>query len=221
MSRSDSVTVPPVTERTALDDDAALRRATRRRRLQQRQTVIFGGLITILLVAALLAGAVWSGLLPAPFTREFSREDDAAGQVVQPCLPDGATAVPLGSITANVYNGTDTAGLAATTGQALGAAGVLVNQQANWPQGTYEGAVQIVTGPLGVTAGYSLARLFPDAVVTLDGRSDESVDVVLGSGYTKMLSADEIAALDPEAALTSPEDCTPVAAPTEEAPAEG
>nr|KEP23806.1 hypothetical protein DA06_04510 [Georgenia sp. SUBG003] len=202
-------------------DEAALRRAARRRRLQQRQTVIFGGLITILLVAALIAGAIWSGLLPAPFTRDFSREESPEDQVVQPCLPEGATAVPLGSITANVYNGTDTAGLAATTGEVLGGAGVLVNQQANWPQGEYAGVVQIVTGPLGVTAGYSLARLFPEAVVTLDDRSDESVDVVLGSGYTKMLSADEIAGLDPEGALTSPEGCTPVTAPTSEAPAEG
>jgi hypothetical protein len=202
-------------------DDAARRRAARRRRLQQRQTVIFGGLITILLVAALIAGAIWAGLLPAPFTRDFSREESTEDQVVQPCLPDGATAVPLGSITANVYNGTDTAGLAATTGEVLGGAGVLINQQANWPHGEYAGVVQIVTGPLGVTAGYSLARLFPEAVVTLDGRSDESVDVVLGSGYTKMLSADEIAALDPEGALTSPDGCTPVTAPTADAPAEG
>jgi len=202
-------------------DDAAVRRVARRRRLQQRQTVIFGGLITILLVAALIAGAIWSGLLPAPFTRDFSREASTEAPVVQPCVPDGATAVPLGSITANVYNGTDTAGLAATTGEVLGGSGVLINQQANWPQGEYTGVVQIVTGPLGVTAGYSLARLFPEAVVTLDGRSDESVDVVLGSGYTKMLSADEIAALDPEAALTSPEGCTPVTAPTAGAPTQG
>lgn len=220
MSRSDSVTVPPVTEQTTTDD-AALRRAARRRRLQQRQTVIFGGLITILLVAALIAGAMWSGLLPAPFTREFSREESTEEQIVQPCLPEGAVAVPLGSITANVYNGTDTAGLAATTGEALGGAGVLINQQANWPQGAYEGVVQIVTGPLGVTAGYSLARLFPESVVTLDTRTDESVDVVLGSGYTKMLSPDEIAALDPEAELTSPEGCAPVTTPSAEAPAEG
>jgi hypothetical protein len=220
VTRSDSVTVPPVTEQLTFDD-AALRRAARRRRLQQRQTVIFGGLVALLLVVALIAGAMWSGLLPAPFTRDFSREEPTGQEVVQPCLPEGAVPVELGSITANVYNGTDTAGLAATTAEALGSSGVLINQQANWPQGAYEGVAQIVTGPLGVTAAYSLARLFPDSVVTLDTRSDESVDVVLGSGYTKMLSADEIAALDPQAALTSPEGCAPVTAPSAEAPAEG
>jgi hypothetical protein len=220
VSRSDSVTVHPVTEEIATDE-AALRRAARRRRLQQRQTVVLGGLVVILLVAALIAGAMWSGLLPAPFSRDFSREEPTGQQVVQPCVPGGAVPVDLGSVTANVYNGTDTAGLAATTAEALGAAGVLINQQANWPQGSYEGVAQIVTGPLGVSAGYTVARLFPESVVTLDARTDESVDVVLGSGYTKMLSADEIAALDPAAPLTSPEGCQPVAAPSVDAPAEG
>jgi hypothetical protein len=215
VTRSDSVTVPPVTEQITTDD-AGLRRTARRRKLQQRQTLIFGGLVTVLLVAALIAGAMWAGLLPAPFARDFSREEPTGLEVVQPCLPEGAVPVELGSITANVYNGTDTAGLAATTAEALGGAGVLINQQANWPQGAYEGVVQIVTGPLGVTAGYSLARLFPDSVVTLDDRTDESVDVVLGAGYQAMLSADEITALDPQAPLTSPEGCEPVAAPSTE-----
>ncbi|MPV37047.1 LytR C-terminal domain-containing protein [Georgenia subflava] len=207
-------------------NDVEQRRAARRRRLQQRQTVIFGGLITVLLVIGLVAAAMWSGLLPAPFTREFSSEEPTEQQIQQPCLPEGAVPLELASITANVYNGTDRSGLAAATGSALGQVGVLVNQQANWPGGSYPGVVQIVAGPIGVTAAYSLARLFPGSVVTLEStRADESVDVVLGGGYEAMLAADEIAALDPAAPLTAPEDCTPVTQPTAgeptEAPAQG
>lgn len=44
-----------------------------------------------------------------------------------------------------------------------------------------------------MTAAYSVARVFPDAVVTLDSaREDESVDVVLGAGHQGMLSQEQV-----------------------------
>ena len=197
-------------------DEAARQQALRRRRLQQRQTVIFGALITVLLVVGLVAGLMWAGAVPAPFTRAFSSASPTEQQIVTPCPPEGATPVAFSEVLANVYNGTDRGGLAGETGQALGQLGVVVNQQANWPQGAYAGAVQIVVGPLGVTAGYSVARIFPGAVVSLDStRGDESVDVVLGEKYDKMLTPDQIAALDPSAPLEAPAGCTPVVAPTQ------
>ncbi|UNX55212.1 LytR C-terminal domain-containing protein [Georgenia sp. TF02-10] len=192
-------------------DDAAQRRAARRRRLQQRQTVILGGLVTVLLVVGLVALAMWTGLLPAPFSREFSAEEEETTAAVQPCPPPDAVPVELASVTANVYNGTDRPGLAGDTGNALTALGVVVNQTANWPDGSYPGTVQIVTGPAGVTAAYSVARVFPDAVVTLDSaREDESVDVVLGAGHQGMLSQEQVDQLDPAAPLVAPEGCQPV-----------
>ncbi|MFD1505358.1 LytR family transcriptional regulator [Georgenia yuyongxinii] len=192
--------------------DAEQQRAVRRRRLQQRQTVIFGGLIAVMLVIGLIAAAMWAGMLPAPFSREFTSASPTEEDLVTPCVPEGATPVAFPDVTANVYNGTDRRGLAGATAASLGQLGVVVNQQANWPQGTYSGAVQIVVGPLGVTAGNSVARLFPGAVVTLDGsRTDETIDIVLGATYESMLPAEEIAALDPATPLVSPEGCTPVA----------
>ncbi len=197
-------------------NDAEQQRALRRRRLQQRQTVIFGGLIAVLLAVGLLAGAIWVGMLPAPISRPFSSASPTETTIVTPCPPQGATPVAFSEILANVYNGTDRGGLAGETGQALGRLGVVVNQQANWPQGAYADAVQIVTGPLGVTAGYSLARIFPGSVVSLDpARGDETVDVVLGAKYEAMLTPDQVAALDPSAPLTAPEGCTPVEGPTQ------
>ena len=191
--------------------DAEEQRAIRRRRLQQRQTVIFGGLIAALLVIGLVAASMWAGLLPAPVTREFTSASPTEEDVVTPCVPEGATPVAFPDITANVYNGTDRRGLAGGTAESLGQLGVVVSQQANWPEGAYSGAVRIVVGPLGVTAGHSVARVFPGAVVTLDGsRTDETIDIVLGATYESILPAEEIAALDPAAPLVSPEGCTPV-----------
>lgn len=77
-------------------DDAAQRRAARRRRLQQRQTVILGGLVTVLLVVGLVALAMWTGLLPAPFSREFSAEEEETTAAVQPCPPPDAVPVEPG-----------------------------------------------------------------------------------------------------------------------------
>jgi hypothetical protein len=197
-------------------NDAEQQRALRRRRLQQRQTVIFGGLIAVLLAVGLLAGAMWAGMLPAPISRPFSSAAPTTTAIVAPCPPEGATPVAFSEILVNVYNGTDRGGLAGETGQALGRLGVVVNQQANWPQGAYPDTVQIVVGPLGVTAGYSLARIFPGSVVSLDSsRTDETVDVVLGAKYEAMLSPDQIAALDPSTPLAAPAGCTPVEAATQ------
>ncbi|WP_127128315.1 LytR C-terminal domain-containing protein [Georgenia sp. SYP-B2076] len=199
---------------TATPNDADQRRAARRRHLQQRQTLVFGGLITVLAVVGLVSTAMWTGLLPAPFAREFSTAEPSDANLAIPCVPADATPVAFSEITANVYNGTDRNGLAASSADSLTQVGVVVNQQANWPQGAYSGVVQVVVGPLGVTSGYTVARLFPSAVVSLDtSRTDETVDVVLGATYEAMLSADEIAALDPAAPLASPEGCTPVDAP--------
>lgn len=190
--------------------DAERRRQARRRRLQQRQTVVFGSLITTLLLVGLISLAMWTGVLPAPFSREFSRPAPEADAITVPCVPEGALPVTAAEITANVYNGTDKSGLAGDTAEKLVQLGVVVNQQANWPD-TYEKSVEIRVGPNGVIAGYSLARYFPAAEVALDStRTDETVDVVLGTAYTTLISADEAAALDPAAPLASPEGCTPV-----------
>ena len=199
---------------TATHHDADQLRATRRRRLQQRQTLIFGGLITALVVIGLVGTAMWSNLVPAPFAREFSTAEPTEEDVTVPCVPAETAPAAFSEITANVYNGTNRRGLAASSAESLSRLGVVVNQQANWPQGAYSGVVRVVVGPLGVTPGYTVARLFPSAVVTLDSsRTDETVDVVLGATYESMLPAEDIAALDPGVALAAPEGCTPVDAP--------
>lgn len=172
--------------------------------------------MVFLLLMILVAAAVFSGLLPAPFAREFNREDEAP-EAVTPCVPAGANAEELGSITTNVFNATDRSGLAASTGENLSRQGVLVNTEANWPQGESEGTARLVTGARGITAAYTLQRLFPAAEVTFEpGREDATVDVVLGTGFDSMLSDAEISELDPEETLSAPENCTPVDIPTDE-----
>lgn len=195
---------------TVTKEEIARRRAERRRRVQQRQTVIFGGLVSALLVIAIVAAAVWSGMLPVPFAREFSTAPGDADRST-PCPPADATTSPPNEITVNVLNGTNVSGLAASTASALVTTGVVVNREGNFTGG-YEGTAQVFAGSLGLTAAYTLAAMLPEADVVLDTtNTTETVDLVLGTEFTALAPADQIRPVEPGTAITPPEGCTDVA----------
>ncbi|MBK5248621.1 MAG: LytR C-terminal domain-containing protein [Actinomycetales bacterium] len=198
---------------TNVSTDAAQARAGRRRHLQQRQTVIFGGLIAAILVIGLTATAMWVGILPSPINVPISSPTPTDTVAAMPCPPDGQLPVPYAEISANVLNGTNTAGLAATTAASLAGYGVSIGQQAN-ANARYAGVARIVAGPLGVGAAYTVAALFPEATIETDARSDATVDVIVGSEFEALLPAESIT-LDPTVDIPAPEGCTPVALPTE------
>lgn len=196
--------------------EAQRRRAARRRRLQQRQTLIFGILITALLAVALLAAAMWGNVIPSPFTRAFSAPEPAQAAVAQvPCPPPDATPAPFSEISANVLNATDQAGLAASTAGGLAQHGVQISQQSNYA-GDVDGPATIISGTRGLQAAYTVTLLIPGSTVSLDGRDDEVIDVVLGGSFDQVLDP-ETAGIDPEAPLTPPPGCTPVPEPDDEA----
>lgn len=197
-------------------------RAARRRHLQQRQTVIFGTLIAVMLVSGLAAGAVWSGILPSPFSVAINSPEPTNSGATTPCPPDGATFVPLSEIAANVLNGTNRSGLAATASAALTEQGIAIGNEAN-AESQFTGDAQITAGPQGLPAAFTAAELFNDAQIEVDSRSGETIDIVLGSEFEE-LRADEEIAIDPDAPIPAAAECTPLstATPTESGePAEG
>lgn len=196
------------------------RRGTRRRRLLERQAVIFGGLITALLALALVGLAIWFGAVPAPFNVPFSTPVPQDTTVAQPCPPDGATPVPYGQITVNVYNGTTRGGLAAATASELESRGLKIAARANDPYGRYFGATLIRAGQAGLAQAHTVAALFTGAVVQLDAREDTTVDVTLGPDY-EALRPPADAALDAGQPIPAPEGCYVVAIQGEAKPAEG
>ncbi len=196
--------------------EAARRRAARRRHLQQRQTLIFGILITAMLAVALVAAAMWGNVIPSPFARPFSSpEPTEAASANVPCPPADALPAPYSEITANVYNATDETGLAARTASGLAQYGVVVSQEANYG-GNLEGVANIVSGPRGLQAAYTVAQIVPGSTVSLDGRDDATIDVVLGGAFSEVPSPEETA-VDPEQPLAPPPGCTPVTVPSDPA----
>ncbi len=170
-----------------------------------------------MLAVVLVAAAMWGNVLPSPFARPFSSpEPTDAASPSAPCPPADALPAPFNEITANVYNATDQSGLAARTASGLAQYGVVISQEANYG-GSFDGVADIVTGPRGLQAAYTVAALIPGSTVSLDGRDDGTVDVVLGGAFSEV-PAPEAAGIDPEQPLTPPPGCTPVTVPEDEAP---
>ena len=180
--------------------------------MQHRQATVIGSILAFMVIAVAVSLLVSLGILPA-YNPGFSQPKSTATYVPQPCPPSGAKTVDVTTLTINVYNGSETVGLAATVQQELEEAGLTVTSANDWPGGIYNGEVQIMASKGGLTNAYSLAQIFPKSTVQLDkslSDDDTTVSVVLGKEYLQnALNADEIKLLGSDKPITAPSDCVP------------
>ena len=205
-------------ERRALDypglvSSSADPRAAYRRRLQHRQTTVIGGTLAIMAIVTVVCLMIWTGMLPVP-DPGFSEKEKPTAEA-QPCPPADAVTTEIVSIPVNVYNGTDSAGLASTVADVLTDAGMTVGATTDWPRGTYEGDVLITSSEAGLTNAYTLSRAFSGTVtVRIDENTDAAdttVSVVLGSEYEHtILTSGEIGQLAVGQPITAPAGCVAV-----------
>ena len=198
-----SATVRPV------NDGKVSARADYRRRIQQRQTVIFGTIAALMAVLLLFAMLFWTNIVPFPFDREFSAEVDS-NTVVTPCIADGTAVTDLSTITANVYNSTSITGIAAEAATALTGLGVAVGTTENWSgdQALSEPA-RIQAGSQGITAAYTLAQYIPDSIIQYNSDlTGETINVILGTSWNGISSADSVASANPDVTLSPVAECT-------------
>ena len=180
--------------------------------MQHRQTTVIGAILAVMVVAVAVSLLVSLGILPA-YNPGFSQPKSTSTYAPPPCPPDGAKTVDVTTLTVNVYNGSETVGLAATVQQELEEAGLTVTSANDWPGGIYNGEVQIMASKGGLTNAYSLAQIFPKSTVQLDkslSDDDTTVSVVLGKEYLQnALKSDEIKLLGAGKPITAPSDCVP------------
>lgn len=160
------------------------------RRRQQRETMVFtiiGSVMAGLLVLSILVGF---GILPFPFFNDFKQAPQYAQAGDVPC-PTSQKAVPLDKMEVHVVNGTDVSGLAGKVAAGLKERGIPVKDIGNITTGSYEGNIQIITGPTGVNVAYTLARAFEDAEIVLDPRPTSDVTVTIGSRYSDMVTPEK------------------------------
>lgn len=159
--------------------------STAARRARRRAALVIASLLLGLLLVFLLALASVQGWITLPGTAGEEGERTTA-TVAPPALEPG-------DVTVNVFNATDTAGLASRAGEALQARGFAVDGVANDPEGAEVPGVAIIRyGPSGERAAQVLLATLPDGVELLPVPSESAtVDLVLGDQWQDLPSADD------------------------------
>jgi hypothetical protein len=156
--------------------------------------------LIFLLVLALAALATWWYVL--------RQDDQQTAKEEKACQSAEAAAPPTldpKTLHLNVYNATDTAGLATSVSTALKERGFLVDEVANDPTGrTVTGVGELRHGARGGEAAKYVAVYLPGAGDFQDTRATAVVDVVIGPDFTTLATPDAVAAaLAPKAAASS------------------
>jgi len=153
-----------------------------------------GILLLVLVLTAALAGAGWW------LTQRD--DDEPAAAKTRPTCPEPSpapTVVAPKAVTVNVYNATKRRGLAGTVATELRKRGFRVGEVDNDPlERKVTGAAEVRSSTQGVDAARTVIAQVGTVVAIPDQRTDTTVDLVLGAGFTALQSrADAAAALSP------------------------
>lgn len=193
----------------------APRRYRRRRPSWQLPVAIAAAVVVVLL---LIFGVV------RMLTGSSEPESSPSTPAPLPCatvLVSPAESLPAPErVRVNVYNGTQTPGLAGTTAQVLRARGFVIRDVGNAPgKRQVAGVAEILYGPKGKPSAELLEYYFPGAVLIPDGRGKRVVDIVLGAKFTAVVDDATVAAA--KASPTPSPSGSGCATPASSAPAQG
>ena len=159
-------------------------------------------LLLVLAMVALFAVGFGIGLLLS--RRGTTTAEPTTSVTPAPCVT--ATVVPGASlpkpatVTSNVYNATNRAGLARRTGAELSTRGFKIAKIANDPLSkTITGVGEIRYGPTGLSSAKLMSYYIVGAGLVADSRGDATIDVVLGDAYSGVAPQTQVTA-----ALTKP-----------------
>lgn len=187
-------------------------RMLRKRHVRERQAILLGSVVAALAVlgagaAAVLTNKVELDGLNVPFVTSSASAD--ASSELPPCLTPGTLPIAYSAVSINVLNGTQRPGLAKATADALTlrAFTVLSTGDATTAEA---GVSRVIFGNAGIAQAYTLAAHLPKATMVLDPRTDASVDLIVGAGWTGLTPLDSVS-VDPNVPLISPKSCVPIA----------
>jgi hypothetical protein len=125
-------------------------------------------------------------------------------QTSEPCVTvtvtPGAGLPTPSQVTTNVYNSTERAGLAASTAEELQTRGFIIGAIDNDPLARVVSApAEIRHGPSGLSSAKLMAYYIPGSLLVDDGRTDATIDTVLGQAFTAVAPQSEV-----DAALIAP-----------------
>ena len=155
-------------------------RASIQRRHRRRRAAI-----TLTIVGLLMVGAFWYA---ATYFQGWVATGTPRSVASSSCHPVTAErSVTPNVVTINVYNATDRAGLAAAVAKSLQTQGFKVARVTNDPLGkSIDGVGEVRRGQAGTAGGTLAATRLAGAKVVPDGRTDDTVDLVLGNSFTAL-----------------------------------
>lgn len=194
---------------TAAGTPQGSRRQTVRRRRRERQVLVFGVLLIAIAAIVFIALGVYKGTVRGPFTVGFvTPSAEFTSSITLACPPSGSMPLQPDEVAVRVLNGTTKPGLAGNTLEDLEGRGFVGLGATNWTR-DYDGTARVMFGESGVQKAYTVALQFPASELVLDTRQNATVDVVLGSEFTKLVGPLD-AQLNPDTPLTANAPCLPV-----------
>lgn len=164
-----------------------------RSRTKRRRRMIAAGAAGLVLIGAGAYGVV--SLVGSPSQPSAVGGCTARGTGAAVGHPASAQLPTAGQITLNVYNSTDRHGLAASTANVLKQRGFAIGKVTNDPlKANVTVAAQIRGGSVGSSAMRVVAAEVAGSVLQSDTRTDGTVDLVLGTGFTALASPDQVSA---------------------------
>ena len=159
--------------------------STAKRRARRRTALVITSLLLGLLLIFAISVASIQGWITLPGGGGSS--DEAATS----SAPAPAAEVEPSEVVVNVYNSTDTAGLAGRAADALRARGFAVDTVSNDSSDVPDVAI-IRHGADGAAEAQTLQKALPKGVVLeADDREDSSVDLVLGQKWEDLPTAED------------------------------
>ncbi len=154
------------------------------------------GTVVLLVLGALVLFAAGVGLswLLRGGTGATGSDQPAPGPtcVTTTAVP-AATLPKPATVSVNVYNATDTSGLAARTAATMKARGFTVGDVDNDPLSkTIKASAEIRYGPKGKENAQLIVFYVPGAKLVADDRTDASVDLVLGEKFKAVRAQDAV-----------------------------
>jgi hypothetical protein len=177
-------------------DDAYIPFRNRTKRRRRTLAIALGGLLVlgvgayglVNLVTAPEQNAAAAGC-PAGSAHALAAQEQAKAAA------EASAAASAPKFTLNVYNSTNRHGLAASTATQLKARGFVIGQVTNDPlKANLSVAAQVRGGKADTAELREVAAEVPGAQIQPDGRNDPSIDLVLGTGFTALASAQQASA---------------------------
>jgi hypothetical protein len=186
---------------------------------RRRHPVATGFLVVLMMLV--LFGATFGAirLLKGDGGADPSASSGTPLPCVSTTVTPGAALPKPATVTANVYNATDRAGLARTTATTLKTRGFGIGSIANDPSGkSLTTVAEIRYGTKGKDNALLMRFYVPGATLVLDQRNDATIDLVLGAKFKGIADQKVVnAALAKPVVVASGDGCTtptPSAKPT-------